>query len=703
MLMSRAAWRRDLESLYATPEGDASFASLLARNGDLDDEALAELIETDGRARLAAGRDVPLDRYLSAVPDLPSRLEPLDAAIDVALRGLAGTGTIDAWAVERLIASYPTLERAIRESAALNNAIWSTTGLRAMFTGQQKRDLPCGFGPPLEDGEPRYELRELLGSGGYGEVYLATDRLLSEADRPALVAIKVLSARHDGPWSRQRFMDEATKARRIDHPNVVRVYDRGVGENEELFIVYEYISGGDMGRWFASLGRPLPVRQATELVAKIARGVHAAHAAGVIHCDLKPGNILRTPEGDPKVADFGIAARLGEEDLDANGEEPRPLGNLAFIAPEQLRMEDHALHTASDVYALGGILYYLLTTRLPNGSTVEEIRDRHRQGHRSIEAAEIRRECPGVSRELAAVIARALAPRPQDRYDSASALADDLEACLRKEPVRWTRPGLARLGWLWVQRKPWHAATAAVAGFAAAALTATIYWYSGVLEEESHIAAQATALAQKREQQNATARESLAAAYRAVKQGYLTGEAEPENRGYQLLDWLAAQTVPGAENSYPLRDVDRIAAIRQRLRLAEEEGRGAHLDTLLTRATLATWLIAAGDHTAAEPLVRELRAVWSGMLPPDDLWLHQLDALAACAAAGRLAALAESGPLTPDQQAEAATVRRSLDELLALLTSPGKQSPVTPLIHDARERFDLAVPPAPDSNQKQTP
>jgi serine/threonine protein kinase len=213
----------------------------------------------------------------------------------------------------------------------------------------------------------------LLGSGGSGDVYLAADRQLSEQGHEALVAIKVLAGDR-GPWARQRLIDEATKARRVTHANVVRVLDRGVSDDDEDFVVYEHVAGGDLGEWLDRRPQRLSARDAASLMSRIARGVHAAHAAGLVHCDLKPGNVLMTAEGEPRVADFGIAVRADDEAAQYSGDREQPIGNIAFIAPEQFRMQDGCFSIAADVYALGGMLYYLVTRATPQRS----VSGRHR-------------------------------------------------------------------------------------------------------------------------------------------------------------------------------------------------------------------------------------------------------------------------------------------------------------------------------------
>src|SRR5690606_32208825 len=153
--------------------------------------------------------------------------DALDAAIDLALRGASSRSNADSEAVASLVKQYPDLAAEIHDAAMLNNALLSTAGLRKRVTTAAAYRLPCDFGPALENGELRYRLEELLGAGAFGEVYLATDRNLSDEDHDAQVAIKILSPRHDDPYDRRQLAEEAMKARRINHPYVVRVFDRG--------------------------------------------------------------------------------------------------------------------------------------------------------------------------------------------------------------------------------------------------------------------------------------------------------------------------------------------------------------------------------------------------------------------------------------------------------------------------------------------
>ncbi|MCH7988090.1 MAG: serine/threonine protein kinase, partial [Planctomycetes bacterium] len=187
------------------------------------------------------------------------------------------------------------------------------------------------------------------------------------------MAVKVFAARDlDAPLSRM-VTEEANKARRINHPNVVRVIDKGTVDDME-YIVHEYIDGGNLHSWTAARsGLPTPV-EAARLVVQISRGVQAVHSAGLAHCDLKPSNVLIDKEGTAKVADFGVARRLAQSDDPEQTRSESPVGNLAFQAPELYHRERGAIAPRADIYALGGLLMFLISGIPPNGSDIGEVR-----------------------------------------------------------------------------------------------------------------------------------------------------------------------------------------------------------------------------------------------------------------------------------------------------------------------------------------
>lgn len=645
--------RGTFEQLYET--GDPDFGALLAQADEpADDETLAELIEMDGRARLAKGLPVSLQRYLDCVPDLDRRPVALDSAIDVTLRSLSGTSRLTPGVVESLARQHPSLAGPIREAGVLSEAVWSTTGLRARFMPRSRRQTPCEFGPRIASGEARYELRRLLGAGAGGEVYLAVDRQLSEEGHPAFVAIKLLHAANSDPWARRRLIDEATKARRVTHPHVARVLDRGVSDDDEDFIVYELVSGGDLAAWHAMHPLAQSLRARVGLASRIARGVQAAHSAGLVHCDLKPGNILVSAADEPKVTDFGIAVRAGQAPADTpDYDADRPVGNLAFIAPEQFRAEEGCLSIPSDIYALGGLLYYLVTGELPNGSTVEQVRRHHDLSRGRRAAPSPRALNPRVDAGLDAICRRAMAIRPEDRYSSAGALADDLDAWLRREPISWTRPGLAARARLWTARRPGTAAVVALAVLGAAA--------GGV------VAARGWSLAEQRRREAAieTAKvDAVRSRVQLMYSGALQGKANRLDHDLlpliMAMEWMGGEVVLGNPFERPQLWADRINLVRRLIAAEEAAGRGGQLEPLFWKAVLGFWLTNDGDYAEAEPVLDDAIAGWRARLSPDDRWLAQLALLRDAAAVKRLAARAAAGGLAEAERAELAQVAAHL-------------------------------------------
>jgi serine/threonine-protein kinase len=275
-----------------------------------------------------------------------------------------------------------------------------------------------------------YELLELIGRGGMGIVYKARQPRLNR-----LVALKMIQAGpHAGPEQEARFLSEARAVARLQHPNIVQIHD--MGEHDGLpYFSLEFVEGGNLAERLKGL--PFPDEAAAELVEKLAGAVQAAHERGIIHRDLKPANVLLaggrdTPLGqcEPKITDFGLARFL-----DAEGGQTADgtvMGTPSYMAPEQAGGRSREAGPLTDVYALGAVLYELLTARPPfQGATLaetlllvqQEPPDRPRLHN------------PSVSRSLQAICLRCLAKNPHDRYPSAQALADDLGRFLRGDPV----------------------------------------------------------------------------------------------------------------------------------------------------------------------------------------------------------------------------------------------------------------------------
>ena len=672
----------DLTILYGSGKSDPDFAQVIHHFRIETDTQLADLIEADGRLRLRLKRPVTLDRYLGAIPDLPARYDPLDAAIDMALRALARSGRADEQSIEELIARFPQLGSFIRDAAALNNALWSTAHVQKHHAMSAAKELPCDFGPVLENGVHRYELRELLGEGAFGQVYLAVDRQLSEKDHPALVCIKVLPGDDRSAWSRQQLIDEATKARRINHPSVARVLDRGISDQNQDFLVYEFVEGGDLAKWARRRTGTREVGEAARLVAKIARGVHAAHMAGLVHCDLKPNNIVLTTDGEPKVADFGIAIRVDDQSdsCQMNENQLEPPGNLAFMSPEQYRMEPGALTIPTDVYALGGILYWLLTGILPNGSTPQAIQRTHDPVEGRSEPPPLRPHCPEADRDLDAICQRAMAIRPEDRYSSAAGVADDLEAWLRREAIPWTKPSLARRIKLWTRRRPALAAAAAVIVVLVLASGAALQYLASEANQRRLEAAVAQVRLEEEERYRDKFRTNLRRFIARLQESREKGHTNEVLEGIWLVEWFFGPTVlsDGPER-FELWDM-RVNIVRDLVEQAKNAGRDHDFHTLLWESALGFWLIKDGEYREAEPLVAENYTKWKALLEPDDPWLVHLQAMRACAVVNRLADERDDSEPPRGSRREPLSIASTLEQAERMLNADAPGSPLHLLV-----------------------
>ncbi|HEY8704097.1 MAG TPA: protein kinase [Gaiellaceae bacterium] len=263
----------------------------------------------------------------------------------------------------------------------------------------------------------RYELEELIGTGGMSSVFRAHDRLLERK-----VALKVLHQHYtDDEEYVERFRREARAVATLSHPNIVTVIDRGEHEGRQ-FIVFEYVEGGNLKQLIERRGAA-PVSTALELAMQIARGLSFAHQQGLIHRDVKPQNVLMNGDGTAKVTDFGIARSLDvKQGMTQTG---TVLGTSDYIAPEQAQGQRVDEHT--DVYSLGVVLYEMLLNEVPfPGENFVAIAMRHINE----EPPSIRDKRPDVPPRVEAAVHRAMAKDPEARFQTMSDFCHELEACL---------------------------------------------------------------------------------------------------------------------------------------------------------------------------------------------------------------------------------------------------------------------------------
>jgi hypothetical protein len=277
----------------------------------------------------------------------------------------------------------------------------------------------------------RYRIEDVIGAGGMGQVYLATDLVLERQ-----VALKTVlpEALSDPRWF-ERFRIEATAAAGLQHASIVQVHEV-VEVSGVPVLVMEYVRGVDLGRLVATR-RPSD-REVARLMAQVCDALAHAHAHGVVHRDIKPGNVLVGEDGVPKLADFGLAVRRREGSGPVA--EEGVVGSPAYMAPEQARGDPAGVDSRADVYALGATLYFALTGRPPfAGASFTEVIERVLRSD-LIPPSRVR---ASVDPDLEAICLRAMAPDPAARYPGASAMTTDLRAALAGLPVSARRYGLA--------------------------------------------------------------------------------------------------------------------------------------------------------------------------------------------------------------------------------------------------------------------
>jgi TolB-like protein/Tfp pilus assembly protein PilF/predicted Ser/Thr protein kinase len=315
-----------------------------------------------------------------------------------------------------------------------------------------------------------YELLEQIGRGGQGVVFRARQKSLNRT-----VALKVINL---GQWASKahvkRFRREAEAAARLEHPGIVPIHE--VGERDgSCYFSMKFVEAGQLDDVVRRA--PMSMRQAAELIAKVARTVHYAHEHGILHRDIKPGNILLDQKGEPHLTDFGLA-RLVESESSVT-QTLDVLGTPSYMAPEQAVGNNAAVSSATDVYGLGAVLYQLLTGQPPfaGGTTYETIKlllDTEPRQPRLLN--------PKIDRDISTICLKCLEKDPKRRYSCALELAEDLERWLKHEPIQARHTGVFGRGRKWVRRNPTSALLAASL-ISLAAAAGWIVWKSELVRQ----------------------------------------------------------------------------------------------------------------------------------------------------------------------------------------------------------------------------
>jgi WD40 repeat protein len=336
-----------------------------------------------------------------------------------------------------------------------------------------------------------YQILGESGRGGMGVIFKAWHTRLQR-----VVALKVLlGGEFASDDYRARFRAEAEAVARLQHPNIIQIFDIGEWCSTEVgppvpYLVLEYVDGGSLSTRLG--GKPQAPARAAEWLLTLSRAVHYAHVQGIVHRDLKPSNVLLTADGQLKLCDFGVAKQLSGTDL-------RTLGGLLvgtpeYMAPEQAEGQGRHAGPAADVYALGAILYTMLTGRpmFQSASVLETL-----EQVRSREPLPPRRLQPDVPRDLETICLKCLNKDPRRRYPSAAALAEDLERFLGGRTILARPAGPLERGWKWARRRPAEALLSAAVVLSTALGFALVAWQWRRAESKAAAATSANDLAQR--------------------------------------------------------------------------------------------------------------------------------------------------------------------------------------------------------------
>jgi serine/threonine protein kinase/tetratricopeptide (TPR) repeat protein len=413
------SWLAEFERSWRDGLLDAWVRELPAPGSTLRLPALVAMVAIDLRKQWQHGRHALLEGYLHVYPELGDAatvpIQLLEAEWEA--RRQAGRTPEPAEFARRFPQRADDLRR-LGQPASASDAAQATRVTRSLHASTHSSSRPAS-GPALPEQFGRYRILQQLGQGGMGAVYLAHD---SQLDRP--VALKVPHFAADDPEGLARFLREARLAATLSHPSICPVHD--VGQIDGIhYVTMAYIDGKPLADLLGG-ERPLPERSVAAVVRKLALALAEAHAHGVIHRDLKPSNVMINRRHEPIVMDFGLARRVGQEDvrLTRSGS---ILGTPAYMSPEQVDGNAALVGPCSDVYSLGVILYEMLTGRLPfEGSTASVLgqiltkEPPPPSSHR-----------PGLDAALEAICLKAMAKDPAQRYASMTEFADALRKYLK--------------------------------------------------------------------------------------------------------------------------------------------------------------------------------------------------------------------------------------------------------------------------------
>lgn len=419
-------------------------------------------------------------------------------------------------------------------SSLEGDATCSTIGLGA------RRPTPS-VEAPIPQKLGRFQIVREIGRGGCGVVFLALDPSLNRE-----VALKTLHLQSFLRSELQtRFLQEAQIAARLDHPNIVPVHESGIDEGV-FYIVYAFRPGIDLGKWIRQQSEPIPAQQSAQIIADIAEAVHHAHQQGVLHRDLKPGNVIlqvedseegKRPQTVPRITDFGLAKLLDEDGSQfQQTQSGAVMGTPAYMAPEQAEGRTEDIDRPADTYGVGAILYEMLTGRPPfQGTSPLDILSRV-SNEDPVPPRRLRSDIP---RDLETICLKCLRKRPTDRYASARELALDLRRFLNGEPIEARSIHWTEKAGRWCKRHP-----TTVVSLIATCLFLFVFlpgwwWYSDQLQasqEREHLKDAAAKSAHRAETEANKAKEAVEELAKTQKHFLILSKVQAR-RAFPTLGW----------------------------------------------------------------------------------------------------------------------------------------------------------------------
>lgn len=440
-----------------TEHGDAAIEAFVPPTGSPDRYAiLRDLIKIDIEQRWKRDKPAHVEDYLRQFPELGESAEAIPdlVAEEIEVRQLLGHPPSEAELRQR----FPSLsDSRLSALVTLKQGPPNTNG-----EGRRKLSLLSASRMPERIG--RYEIHGLIGKGGFATVYRAWD---PELRRPVAIKVPHTGLFHD-PEIHARLLREASSAARLRNPAIVSLYEVGECETGGPYLAYEFIPGPTLATLIKET-RPGP-ELAARWVARLARALEYAHQCGIVHRDVKPGNVIMDRDGQPMLADFGLALQVDASvKLTQHGD---ILGTPAYMSPEQAVGHSEKIDARTDVYSLGALLYELLCGRPPfEGNAASVLQQVLHE-----EPTSLRRSMRAIAPDLETICLKAMAKEPERRYRTAGELAEDLERFLQHRPILARRTGPVGRLVRWCRRKPALATTLFVSAALVVLTAALAFW-----------------------------------------------------------------------------------------------------------------------------------------------------------------------------------------------------------------------------------